>query len=151
MAQEDFMPFLKKKGKERLVPHYLRMLEALENYLAENTKYKDIEKITAEELKDFITKSKENYKSSQFIKPIRDNYRYRENKAIEYLCNEYMGSISLETFKLSQFMGAGKEVIARLKKIGIVTAHQMLEKGATKEGRKKLLSREVYKMKKFWN
>jgi len=139
MDKEGFIQFLKKKGKERSVPHYLKLLEVLEKYLNENTKHKDLDEISKEELKDFITKSKDNYKSYQYLRPIRDYYRFRENEEMEYLCNEYMGSICLETYKISQFMGVDKEVTTKLKKIGIVTAHQMLEKGATIEGRKKIV------------
>ncbi|NHJ85905.1 MAG: DUF4332 domain-containing protein [Asgard group archaeon] len=138
MDKEGFILYLKKKGKDRGTPYYLRLLAVLEDYLNDHTGHKDLDKITAEELKDFIMKSKNNYQSYQYLRPIRDYYGFKENEEIEYLCNDYMGAISLETYKLSQFMGVDKDIITRLKKIGIVTAQQMLEKGATIEGRKKI-------------
>ncbi|HUT80062.1 MAG TPA: DUF4332 domain-containing protein [Candidatus Bathyarchaeia archaeon] len=138
MDKEGYIQYLKSKRKENAINSYLQVLALLESYLADFTQKRDIDKITKDEFNDFVTMNKSSFKSYQTLTPIRDYYAYKGNEELEYLCNQYMGSICLETYKLSEFMGVEKLIISKLKKIGITTAHQMLEKGAKKEGRKLL-------------
>ena len=138
MDKEGFIQYLKNKGKERGIPHYLRLISVLENYLNEYTKHKDLDKITPDEFREFITKSKEGFKSNQDLNPIIWYYLFTENQEIYNLSIEYSGIIGLEKYKLSQFMGIDKEITTNLKKVGIKTAAQMLEKGATEADRKEI-------------
>ena len=141
MDKDGFIHYLAKvkKKKENTFPYYLRKLAVLENYLNENTDHKDLDKITAEELRNFISKTKDSFKSSLDLLPIQWYYDFIKNEEIYYLIIQYAAEISLETYKLSQFMDVDKEIISQLKKNGIITAQNILDKGATKEGRKAIV------------
>ncbi len=139
MDKKGYIQYLKSKNKENAVNSYLKVLAILESYMFDFTKTGDLDLITKEEFDDFVAMNKGSFKSYQTLRPIRDYYAFRGNEELEYLCNQYMGSICLETYKLSEFMGVEKEIIKKLKEIGIVTASQMLEKGTTKESRKQLV------------
>ncbi|UCE95987.1 MAG: DUF4332 domain-containing protein [Candidatus Bathyarchaeota archaeon] len=140
MDENGFTLFMKeKKSPQSKINSYIRRIKRFEEYLKDNEAGIPISDLTIEELKKFVTWSKDNSINAYLeLWGIREYLRFLDKEELAYSTNFIMQDIQLEKFKLKDFMTANQEYAEKLAKIGVKTASQLLEVGKTIKERKTL-------------
>jgi hypothetical protein len=143
MDEKGFKSYMhEKKNPQRKIDSYIRRVKRFEEYLKDNEAGKPISDLTTEDLKKFVTWSKDNNTNAYLeLWGIREYLRFLGTEELAYSASFTMQMIQLEKFKLKDFMTANQEYAKKLTKIGVKTASQLLEVGNTIKERKILAKR----------
>ena len=140
MSLENFRYFLKKENKdERTINDYVSRVEIFLEHI--NNKKNSIEMVRKQDLIDFIEELKTTESTpviNRFLFAFSNYFKYIENQEMYNTTNELSGQLSIEQYKIRDFLGINKEDANKLAKLGIRTAQQMIENGKTVKLRKQL-------------
>ena len=144
MDKDRFIQRMRKdKKSESTIKRNIELTQNFGKYLLENKKRK-IEEASPRDLEDFKIWAEKNKLQNirMYFMSLSAYYEYLAKKKMVLKAKELMGIIELDTYKLKDFQGINTNNIAKLKRKGIHTAKQILDKGYTKKGRDRL-SREL--------
>ena len=141
MSVENFKLFLKEDKKdERTINDYVVRVERFLDYLNDVKKI-SIEKVQKQDLLDFFEYLKGKETSStinRFTFAMTNYFKAANNQELYKAAGELNGQLSIEQYKLKDFLGVNKETIDKLANQKIRTANQMIEQGKTIQSRKQL-------------
>ena len=140
MNENDFLKYLKKRGKkEKVAEGLINQVRAFEVFLIEKKRCR-IENAKKQDIKEYAKGlSKKELKDR--MRGLALYYRFIENNSLVELANKIReGEISKtrKSFKLKEFRGVEPDTIDKLMAIGIITVDDMLAAGKTPDSRKKL-------------
>jgi hypothetical protein len=144
MKHEEFIKYLKRKGKKsHVVDGLVNMVELYQKYHYTHNKT-NIDKATANNLNSYIEflESKDSCNTAKkHCRGIALYYRFSGNDTLADIASDYRQKAISDTkkpFALKNLIGINRKHITKINKLGIRNIDQMLAAGSTKTKRKQL-------------
>ena len=145
MDERGFIQFMSETKKTpSTIKRYLEGVLIFDTFLAERKEGKHIDDTTREDILAFVQEKRDKIKPpvlNACIYGLMNYFKYRSNKELYNASREVSGGLSIEQYKLRNFMGIDKEHVSRLESLGIKTAKHMLDHGKTRNQRDVLSQR----------
>jgi hypothetical protein len=142
MNESGFIQFMRREKKTpSTVKRYVDGVKTFEAFLAAKNNGKQIEDALKKDILDFVREKRGEIRDpvlNACVYGLMNYFKYVSKVELYNASREISDILSVENYRLRDFMGVDKEQIRKLESMGIKTARQMLDHGKTEIQRKDL-------------